>query len=79
MAATALSGGFCEQLNECEGEAAESQTWLQFAVESNYLQPEDARPLYQAYDDIIGMLIRMQNHPEKWILTKEGRPSPSTI
>jgi four helix bundle protein len=54
-------------LNDSEGEAAETQSWLQFAVECEYLEAETARSLYSEYDDIIGQLI---NHPEKWALTK---------
>jgi four helix bundle protein len=55
---------FVSKLNDSEGEAAESQVWLQFAVESGYLQAEATRPLYQELDDIIAMLVNMQNHPE---------------
>jgi len=57
------------KLNDSEGEAAETQTWLQFAVESEYLDPDVVRDLYTEYDNLIGMLVNMQNHPEKWALT----------
>jgi len=60
------SAAFVNKLNECEGEAAESQTWLQFSVECGYLDSEKARTLYSDYDEIIAMLVKMQNHPEKW-------------
>ncbi len=61
---------FISKLNDSEGEAAETQTWLQFAVDSDYLKPEETRSLYVQYDELIGMLINMQNHPEQWCLTK---------
>jgi four helix bundle protein len=64
------AASFVNRLNDSEGEAAETQSWLQFAVECEYLEAETARSLYSEYDDIIGQLINMQNHPEKWALTK---------
>ena len=64
------SASFVSKLNDAEGEAAETQTWLQFAVECGYIEAEVARPLYAEYDQIIAMLLTMQNHPENWCLTK---------
>ena len=61
---------FINKLNDSEGEAAETQVWLQYAVECGYVQPADTRELYREYDDIIGMLVNMQNHPDQWCLTK---------
>ena len=58
------------KLNDAEGEAAETQTWLQFAVECGYADADQARALYSEYDQIIAMLVNMQNHPEAWSLTK---------
>lgn len=63
---------FVSKLNDSEGEAAESQVWLQFAVDSNYLNAETTRPLYQDLDEIIAMLVNMQNHPDQWCLTKKS-------
>ncbi len=37
---------FINRLNDSEGEAAETQSWLQFAVECEYLSAEDTRSLY---------------------------------
>jgi len=61
---------FVNKLNDSEGEAAETQTWLQFAVDCGYLKPEDARTLYTELDQIIAMLVHMQNRPDDWCLTK---------
>lgn len=61
---------FVNKLNDSEGEAAETQSWLQFAVECEYFDREAARCLYSEYDDLIAMLLNMQNHPEQWALTK---------
>lgn len=61
---------FVSKLNDAEGEAAETQTWLQFAVECGYANAETTRGIYAEYDSIIAMLVNMQNHPEQWCLTK---------
>ena len=57
---------FVSKLSDSEAEAAETQTWLQFAVECEYLQPDDLRELYNEYDKIIGMLVNMIKTPESW-------------
>lgn len=59
---------FVSKLSDSEAEAAETQTWLQFAVECEYLDPNTARSLYTDYDNIIGMLVTMINKPENWKL-----------
>ena len=61
---------FVSKLNDAEGEAAETQTWLPFAVECGYANAEVSRTIYAEYDSIIAMLVNMQNHPEDWSLTK---------
>lgn len=63
------SAAFVNKLNESESEAAETQTWLQFAVDCEYLNADQARPLYQNYDSLIAMLVKMENSPEKWVLS----------
>jgi len=64
------AAAFVSKLNDSEGEAAETQSWLQFAVECKYLKPSDTRDLYREYDEIIGQLVNMQNHPDQWTLTR---------
>jgi four helix bundle protein len=64
---------FVSKLNDAEGEAAETQTWLQFAVECQYLDREATRTLYAEYDQLIAMLVNMQNNPQEWTLTKIAR------
>ncbi|MBL9187192.1 MAG: four helix bundle protein [Opitutaceae bacterium] len=59
---------FVAKLNDCEGEAAETQMWIQFAVECGYLERGPARELYAEYDDILGMLVSMINNPAPWLL-----------
>ena len=57
---------FVSKLSDSEGEAAETQVWLDFAEKSGYITKETHSKLYQKYDWIIGMIINMINKPEKW-------------
>ncbi len=57
---------FVSKLSDAEGEAAETQVWIQFAVNSGYLAPETARPLYAEFDEVIAMLVHMITHPDDW-------------
>jgi four helix bundle protein len=59
---------FVSKLNDCEGEAAETQVWIQFAVKCGYLERMDAKNLYSEYDSILGMLVSMIHHPKPWLL-----------
>lgn len=38
---------YIAKLNDAEGEAAETQTWLEFAVKSEYIEREVATELYR--------------------------------
>jgi four helix bundle protein len=66
---------FVSKLCDSEGEAAETQVWLEFAVHCGYIQRDDAAALYRAYDGILGTLVGMINHPDAWILP--GKPKRS--
>src|SRR5213080_71844 len=44
---------FICKLSDSESEAAETQVWLEFAVKCGYVDPDAARPLYQAYDEVL--------------------------
>lgn len=57
---------FTNKLNESEAEAAETQNWLDFAVACSYIPQDDHETLNQEYENIIGMLVNMQRHPDKW-------------
>ncbi len=57
---------FVAKLSDSEAEAAETQVWIQFAVECEYLDREISRELYTDYDNIIGKLVNMINHPSDW-------------
>ncbi|MBD2127481.1 four helix bundle protein [Microcoleus sp. ZQ-A2] len=59
---------FVAKLNDCEAEAAEVQVWLKFAVKCNYLVIDTGRNLYGTYNHILGMLVKMINEPDNWLL-----------
>src|SRR5262245_49835603 len=62
---------FISKLSDTEREAAETQVWLEFAVKCGYFGRDRALPLYQAYDQILGTLVGMINHPESWVIGKD--------
>src|SRR5712671_4618348 len=45
---------FISKLSDSEAEAAETQTWIEFAVKCKYLDREIAASIYQAYDKVLG-------------------------
>ncbi len=59
---------FVSKLSDCEAEAAETQVWLDFALNCNYVNQEIYEKLYNEYNSIIGMLVKMIVEPEKWKL-----------
>ena len=59
---------FISTLTISEAEAAETQVWLQFAVECNYLASDLARPLYHRYDEILAQIVHLIQNPTPWIL-----------
>ncbi len=64
-------GSFISKLNDSEGEAAETQSWVEFAIRCGYLDREKGKQLFREYDEIIAMLLSIANHSDKWVM-----PSP---
>src|SRR5687768_1672036 len=57
---------FINKLNEAEGEAAETQGWLEYAVKCRYLDRTAGKKLHRAYDNVLGNLVTMGNKPDSW-------------
>ena len=57
---------FISKLSDSEGEAAETEVWLDYALECKYIDSSTHSELYTKYDHIIGMLVNMIKQPEKW-------------
>jgi four helix bundle protein len=66
-------GSFISKLADAEGEAAETQVWLELATKCGYLKRDVSAELYKVYAEVIGMCVSMITHPEKWILQKKTR------
>jgi four helix bundle protein len=57
---------FISKLTDSEGEAAETQVWLDFSLKCNYINEQEHEKLYDKYEHIIAMLINMSTKPEQW-------------
>jgi len=57
---------FISKLSDAEGEAAETQVWLDYAMDCGYLKTETHIELFEKYDHIISMLVNMSVKPENW-------------
>ncbi len=64
---------FQNSLNHAEAEAAETQTWVQFAEECGYLDKESATRLKLEYEKVLKMLVKMISYPDPWILPIKNR------
>lgn len=69
---------FVAKLNDSEGEAAETQTWIEFAVACRYVDRDIARGLYKSYDEVIGKLVTMIIKPEQWVMPTGRKPLKRT-
>ncbi len=57
---------FVSKLSDADGEAAETQVWLDFSMKCKYIKDEEGNALKTSYNNIEGKLIRMIQHPENW-------------
>src|ERR1043165_4805720 len=62
------AAAFVSKLSDAETEAAETQTWIQFAHRCGYLPLVTAEAWNEEYEAIIRMLVAMMSKPEKWTL-----------
>ncbi len=64
---------FVSKLSDAETEAAETQVWIEFAVKCGYVDRTVAGPIYREYERLVGALVGMIAHADRWII----RPSSS--
>ena len=50
---------FIAKLNDAESEARETQVWIEFALRCGYIDQKSSDNLDDAYEQIIGQLVRM--------------------
>jgi four helix bundle protein len=61
---------FIAKLNDSEAEAAETQTWIKFAVKCEYLDIEMGREIYSTYNRVLGILVSIINNPSPWLIKR---------
>ncbi|MDA3906232.1 MAG: four helix bundle protein [Bacteroidales bacterium] len=56
---------FVSKLNDSETEADETKYWLDVSFDCKYIDKETHDRLYDQYDHILAMLVKMIKNPEK--------------
>ncbi len=59
---------FQSKLGDSETEAEETRVWLEFSLESGYMNSEDFQRLDKEYDIVIAQLVTMIRDKEKWTI-----------
>jgi four helix bundle protein len=57
---------FISKLSDSEGEAAETQVWLDYAFACKYIDRQMHDDLNDKYDHIIAMIVKMISSPGNW-------------
>lgn len=68
-----FKGAFIAKLNEAEAEAAETQTWIEFAIMCSYLDTEVGQELHQRYRELLAGLARMIENADAWTIDRRKR------
>src|SRR5437868_15243462 len=66
---------FVSKLSDAETEAAETQVHAEFAFKHAYLSRDEFLKVDDAYEKIIGQLVKMIDQPQKWLI-KSSRSHP---
>ncbi len=71
---------FIAKLNDSEGQACETQVWIEFARQCKYLDDDTCEQLNAAYEQIMGQLVKMISQADKWLIKNQqqqtaGSPS----
>jgi four helix bundle protein len=59
---------FIAKLSDAEGEACETQVWVEFARRCGYLTDVICHDLDGAYDQIMAEIVKMINEADKWLI-----------
>jgi len=62
---------FVSKLSDAEAEAAETQTWLQFAFHCGYIDKRTADELVMEYDRVLAQIITMIRRPQDWTIHED--------
>jgi four helix bundle protein len=63
---------FVSKLSDADGEACETQVWLDLSLHFGYIQPEFHDQLVKQCDHIGAQLSLMMDEPEKWARKTAG-------
>ena len=62
------TAGIHFQTSAIRNEAAETQVHMEFAFRHGYIGNAEFQAIDDAYEHILGQLVRMIDHPEKWVI-----------
>ena len=57
---------FINKLTDSLGEEYETEVWLDYSKDSNYINESTHKDLINGYDEVRKMLISIINNPDKW-------------
>jgi four helix bundle protein len=60
---------FVSKLSDADAEAGETQVWLQYSKDCEYMEPDAFDDLWDRYDKICAQIVLMMDHPEKWCVS----------
>ncbi|MBI2766770.1 MAG: four helix bundle protein [Chloroflexi bacterium] len=60
---------FVAKLSDAEGEAAETQVWLDLARRCNYISHDELANLLDVYDHVLAQLVKMIANADRWIVS----------
>ena len=69
---------FRSKLTDADSEAAETQSWLDFALKCGYITEHFHNELDQDYEKVSGGLVNMINGTDKWCFSKNNVREEST-
>ena len=68
---------FVSKLSDSDSEAAETQVWLDFALDCGYISQQDHDAIYDTYQHIAGGLVKMMANPDAWCGPSQLREPPA--
>jgi four helix bundle protein len=67
---------FLNRLNDAEAEAAETQTWIRFAVCCGYVKEDVGNDMCESYNRILGKIVNMIINPGPWLMLRANQSPP---
>jgi four helix bundle protein len=58
-------------LTDSLGEEFETEDWLDYSRDCEYISESEYEKMISGYDEVRKMLIAMINNPDKWCLNQE--------